>query len=352
MKTWIGWACAAMALGACAMTRAGAETPDGSVATVDGERAASIDKVFESLLSDYGLHAAGAGVIRDGELVWTGFYGEESPGEPASADTLFNVASITKTVAAETMLRLAAEGRLDLDESMARYWVDPDIEEDPRHEALTARMALTHVTGFPNWRFFLEDGTLQFISPPGEAFGYSGEGFDYAMRYAEEKIGAPFDQLVREEVFEPAGMKDARFSVDETAFDRIARPASSQGEFYGYYCRPNGWCREPGDYSAADDMVTTVRDHAAFLISVMNADGYGAELAEDRDRVQSVRDENPPSIAPPRLQVFVRNSKAMAWAGKCWITAISNWSDTGAATGRKWRWPISIPGRRTGSSCS
>ncbi|WP_116808206.1 serine hydrolase domain-containing protein [Steroidobacter cummioxidans] len=114
---------------------------------------ASLDRALANLIAENGVLTAGVGVIDDGNLVWTGYYGEPEPGVPASAKTRFNVASITKTVAAETALRLVAKGKLDLDEPLAPYWIDPDIAHDPRREQLTARMVLNHTSGFPNWRF-------------------------------------------------------------------------------------------------------------------------------------------------------------------------------------------------------
>jgi len=85
---------------------------------------ASLDRALVDLVAGNGGVTAGVGLIDDGNLVWTGYYGEQEPGVPASPKTRFNVASITKTVAAETALRLVAGGKLDLDAPLAPYWVD------------------------------------------------------------------------------------------------------------------------------------------------------------------------------------------------------------------------------------
>jgi CubicO group peptidase (beta-lactamase class C family) len=277
-------AIAAASLLAC---QSSVPTPRMGIPRVTPDRSGQLEVVFSELVEEHGLHTAGVAVIDQGEVVWTGYYGEQRPGVPASSDTLFNVASITKVVTAETVLRLVDEGKLSLDESMAPHWVDSDVADDPRHELLTPRMVLTHTTGFPNWRFFLEDNTLRFLNDPGTTFGYSGEGFEYLARFTEEKLGRDFGALVRENVLEPIGIDDAAYDIREESFERIARPLTEDGEFLGHYCRPNGWCRKEGTYSAADDMVVSVEDYAAFLISVMDGEGYGAELATERFRVQS-----------------------------------------------------------------
>ena len=250
---------------------------------------ASTERAIAEILERHRVVTAGLGILRSGDLVWEGYFGEQSPGVPATADTRFNVASITKTLAAETILRLAGQGKLSLDESMAAFWVDPDLAGDERQRRLTPRMALAHTTGFPNWRFFLPGGKLALLHPPGERYGYSGEGLEYVARFAERKLGKPFPQLAAETVLEPLGMKNTLLVVDRAAAAKLARPVDEEGKFPGYYCRPEGagWCRPEGSWSAADDMTTTVRDYAAFLDSVARSGGYGPELAADRDRVQA-----------------------------------------------------------------
>src|SRR5688572_453602 len=73
------------------------------------------------------------GVIRGSRLIWTGYYGGQGDGAPVSKDSLFNVASLTKPLAAETILRLVSEARISLDEPMSSHWIDPDLVGDKRH---------------------------------------------------------------------------------------------------------------------------------------------------------------------------------------------------------------------------
>lgn len=102
------------------------------IEAMTAERVLAIEQGLHEVMGAFDVITVGAGVIKNGELVWTGYYGEQSPGVPASRQTLFDVASMTKTITAETILRLVAAGRLSLDESMAPYWIDPDLVEDPR----------------------------------------------------------------------------------------------------------------------------------------------------------------------------------------------------------------------------
>jgi CubicO group peptidase (beta-lactamase class C family) len=250
---------------------------------------ADLDREISQIVQKHGVRTAGIGLLRGGRLVWTGYYGEQAPGVRASRTTLFNVASMTKTVTAETVLRLAAAGKLSLDESMAPYWVDPDVASDPQHILLTPRMALSHATGFLNWRFFARDGKLRFVNPPGTKFGYSGEGMEYVARFAEKKTGRDFSLLANDEVMTPSRMKSTFLKTEVENFARIATPYDESGKQFSPYCRPNAACRPAGRWGAADDMMTTVEDYAAFLIGVMRHQGLSAGLIAERERVQTAR---------------------------------------------------------------
>lgn len=246
----------------------------------------AVEHDLQRILDKHRITTAGLGMLVDGKLVWALYHGDASPGVPANAATRFNVASITKTVTAETALRLAEAGELDLDESLAAYWVDPDIAGDPRLPSLTARTVLTHTTGFPNWRFFRSDGKLAFTRTPGEAYGYSGEGFEYLARAISNKLQRPFPQVVRERVLEPAGMQHAVMEVRRDGLRDVAVPVDDEGVAHGVWCRPNGWCRGEGSYSAADDMLITVPDYARFLGMVAREESRNAGTPFARSRVR------------------------------------------------------------------
>lgn len=252
---------------------------------VTDARAAALDIAFAGLVQRNAINTAGIAIISNGEIAWTGYYGEQRPGVPASRTTMFNIASITKVFTAETILRLADAGMLGLDEPMAPHWIDPDIADDPRHALLTPRMALSHTTGFPNWRFLSPDRELGFLHDPGTAYGYSGEGYEYVAQYAGNRLDADFGDLVRTWLLEPAGIPGAAYSISEDTFDDLVEARDAEGRFRGHYCRPNGWCRKPGSYSAADDMAITVEDLAKFMIAVRKGEGYGRRMRSERERV-------------------------------------------------------------------
>ncbi|MEM1054533.1 MAG: serine hydrolase domain-containing protein [Bacteroidota bacterium] len=255
------------------------------------QRSAELNRAFPLLMRKHEVLTAGVGILRAGELEWAGYFGDQSPGVPASERTQFNAASLTKTVTAEAILRLVAAGRISLDEPMAPHWVDPDLAGEERVARVTPRMVLTHSTGLPNWRF-LDDNTggyagdlpLRFLFEPGTSYSYSGEAFQYVARFTEEKLNVGFEDLIEEYVFGPIGMEEAAFSRRKANFPNIVRAVDAEGTFHGHYCTP--WdCREEGEWSAAGGLRVTVPDFAAFLGAVFRRDGYEAILADERDRV-------------------------------------------------------------------
>jgi len=208
--------------------------------------------------------------IEDGKVAWTSFYGEQVPGGlPTSENTLFNVASLTKPITAELILRLASVGKVNLDEPVAPYWTDPDVKDNAWNELLTPRLLLSHQSGFTNWRYQTK-GVLQLQWKPGTQFGYSGEGIDYVARFAEKKAGQPFEELAQQFVFDPIGMKDTSYTPRSWWAGRQAKPVESEPR--------TRW-------SAADLLRTTVRDYSKFVISVMNNDGVTKEIAAERLKI-------------------------------------------------------------------
>lgn len=270
----------------------------------------AVEQQLQTILDRHRIVTAGLGLLVDGELVWSLYHGHASPGVPANAATRFNVASITKTITAETALRLVDRGDLDLDEPLAAYWIDPDIADDPRLQSLTARSVLTHTTGFPNWRFFRSDGKLAFARAPGEAYGYSGEGFEYLAHAIAGKLQRPFPQVVRELVFEPAGMRDAVMEIYRDGLHDVAISVDDSGTTYRPWCRPNGGCRDEGSYSAADDMLVTVPDYARFLAMIAREEPGHADTPTSRSRVMvdtgddAVVDCNDAHVTCPRAQGY------------------------------------------------
>jgi CubicO group peptidase (beta-lactamase class C family) len=232
-----------------------------------------IDAHVAEWLKESDVPSVAVAYIEDRKVAWTEVFGEQSPGVPATGKTLYNVASLTKPITAETILRLASLKRLSLDESISLVWVDPDVKDDPYSKLLTPRLCLSHQTGFANWRR-MTGGVLKFRWKPGTQTGYSGEGYNYVGAFAERKLSRPFDALAEEMVFDPIGMNETSYRAKDWYAGRLAVPHGPKGE------KPIDLL--PTKWNAADLLRTTIGDYAKFVVSVMHDEGLTKSIAAER----------------------------------------------------------------------
>ena len=236
------------------------------------------------LLQKHNVPAVGIGIIEQGTLVEVNVFGETKKGRPAPYNTIFDVASLTKSIVSMTTLQLVENGDWNLDESLSNYWIDPDIKDSPSTKKITTRLALSHTTGFANWRWMSDSKKLEFLSEPGTKFQYSGEGFEYLRKALENKFEISLQQLSDSLLFIPLKMKDTRHAwdanIDETRFavghDSLKRPYEIPRKNL-----PNG----------ADNILTTIEDFGIFGVSVLNKLNDKNSVYQEMIRSQtSVRD--------------------------------------------------------------
>ncbi|MFT4076632.1 MAG: serine hydrolase domain-containing protein [Asticcacaulis sp.] len=261
----------ATALSTASLTGAAlAQTP--AVSASDARTA--LDRDMPQVLKDAGVPSVSIARIENGKLAFTAAYGEQSAGVPATTGTLYNVASLTKPITAEVILRMVSEGTLQLDESMSRYYTDPDIAADPRTPLLTPRLALSHQTGLPNWR----DDKLTFVRNPQSGFAYSGEGYQYVARFAAKKWKTPFETLANKYVLSRFGMTDTDYTQSPDALARIALPTDASGKALA----PDF----ATEANAADLLYTTPADYAKMVLAIVNKSDVKGVAGFDRDRIQ------------------------------------------------------------------
>lgn len=267
MLKWIAaMGLAALALGALPTL---AQSPSGAAKAI-------LDRDMPGLLVRAAVPSVSIAQIKGGRVVLTAAYGMQGAGTLATPDTLYNIASLTKPLTAEVILRLASKGGLSLDEPMYPVWTDPDIAGDERRKLLTLRRVLSHQSGFPNWRDHKTG--LAFLRAPGEGWGYSGEGYVYAARFIEKKTGVAFEDLANTYLFDPTGMRSTAYTDRPWFAGRIAPPTDAAGR----PLKPLIASR----YIAADLVYATAGDYAAFMTGVLKNQGLSAVIAKERGRIQ------------------------------------------------------------------
>jgi CubicO group peptidase (beta-lactamase class C family) len=245
-------------------------------------------------------------IIRDGELVYSMGWGVKRIGEGAQINeqTIFPAASLTKPVFAYGAMKLVRDGRLDLDRSLSDYLDVPYIQGDDRLQKITARMVLSHTTGFPNWRPGRWTGSpkpLAIQFEPGTNFRYSGEGYNYLQLVVENITGQHLDIYIKDAVLNPLGMHDSYFVWDEALESVIAVPHNRWGRAV------DKWQWRPEKPEAAGTLFTTILDYARFMSAMLlTADNY-KHLANSTQKLS-------PKYLEKMLKPQIEIDNQMAWS--------------------------------------
>ncbi|MBC5992755.1 serine hydrolase domain-containing protein [Pontibacter cellulosilyticus] len=258
---------------------------------VDGSKttASHIDKTITRLMDTANVTGLGISIFNNNEVVYQKAFGYSNAVNktPLSANTIFYGASLSKAVFAVLVMQLVEEGVIEWDTPLQSYLEKPlseygytkkntkswngylDLKGDKRYEKITARMCLTHTTGFPNWRFltstgYKKDGKLYFQFEPGARYSYSGEGFALLQFVIEQITGKGLEELAQERIFKPLGMC-------RTSYIYVWQPGQEKQYVYGHDSKENVIPKdEVDDAGAAGSMGTTLADYSKFLEAVLN----------------------------------------------------------------------------------
>jgi CubicO group peptidase (beta-lactamase class C family) len=156
-----------------------------------------------------------------------GLDGLPSGAEPMTEDTIFDLASLTKSLATATaVMQLHEQGQVQFDDPVQQYLPDFNAASDPRRAKVTIRMLLTHTSGLPGdvnlgdpWGLDGPDKaegihrafTTPLESFPGKGFRYSDINFIVLGALIETVTGQALDGYVQRHIFEPLGMADTRY---------------------------------------------------------------------------------------------------------------------------------------------
>lgn len=243
------------------------------------------------LLAQFKVPAVSLAVIRDFKIEWARAWGVKSvrTGEPATADTLFQAASISKPVAAMASLRAVQDGRFGLDQdinTMLKTWRLP-ARPSSTSEIITPRMLMSHTSGtddgfgFPGYdpeaarpsivqildgQQPANRGAVRLGRSPMTGYKYSGGGVTIQELALTDMLGKPFPLIMRDSVLGPIGMSDSTYEQPLPA-NRRTQAAHAHNQV-----------GEPGEAPwrvhpehAAAGLWTTPTDLAKFAIEVQQA---------------------------------------------------------------------------------
>jgi len=258
-------------------------TPEAEpTADLGGRVADLLDPMMPQWLADSGVPGAAAALVVDGEVAWAQGYGlaDRDRNVPVTADTVFQVASISKSVTAWGVMRLVERGILDLDAPVEAYltrWHLPPSDYDA--SGVTIRRLLSHTAGLsvggypgyvpdlplPSLEQSLDGlnggaGAVRIAMEPGARWSYSGGGYTLLQLVVEEVTGEAFSAYMQREVLDPLGMAHSSFE-----WRADLRPETAVAYAESGSALPNFLFTE----QAAAGLYTTAHDLALFVAAVM-----------------------------------------------------------------------------------
>ncbi len=234
---------------------------------------AAFDTYLTDALHDTGLPGLAAVVTQGDRIVHAAGYGHDSDGNPVTADTPMRVASLSKSFTALAVMTLVEDGRVALDEPVARQ-LPGFTMADPRYERVTVRHLLNQTSGFSDTTIDVEDlagsGSLAgyvagladqaLADDPGTRYRYCNANYEVAARLVEVASGQGFADYLRSAVFGPLGMGSSGVTEAEV------RPADGYISLFGAWL-PRAELRGLRGSSGAGGVITTAADMGRWLIS-------------------------------------------------------------------------------------
>lgn len=326
------------------------------------------DGIMDTLLDNYGVPAISITTIHNGKIDWVKAYGIRKFGSPEKVDslTLFQAASISKTVSAVVALRMVDKGKLTLDEDVnnkLQSWKVP-LTDFTKNEPVTLRRLLSHSAGLsmhgvPEFEANTEipalteilDGnwygakdSVRSIIEPGKECRYSGGGYIILQILLTDISNQPFEYLAQELVLNPAKMTSSTFEQplpidkwDNAAVGHLKDMTPLNGL----------WHTLPEQ--ATGGLWTTPKDLANFMIELWKSyQGLSDTLLPQylaRDMLTRQIDDMGLGIALPSYGVFRFNHSGGNGGYRCFMVLSVNVPDgvvimTNGDAGEKLLWKI------------
>ena len=247
----------------------------------------SIDAFLASQMDSLNIHCLSFALINGDKVVHHKTLGLANVEKklPVTGKTIFEAASMSKSIFSTLVMTYVEDGTLDLDKPLYEYFPHPDLLDDERHKKITARMILSHRSGLPNWRENEEGGKLRIKFDPGTNYEYSGEGYQYLAMVLKSILGGDWSTLeaaFQERIAKPLGMTNTTFIENEDFLKLKAEPYDKQGNWIDW--KNDYWYKkDKGRFVPAASVRSESLDFSKWMIGVMNKkilseDSYGEIL--------------------------------------------------------------------------
>jgi len=256
-----------------------------ATSTFAADTAAKLDALI-ARYHELGLFNGSALVAEGGQPILRKGYGEANMEWhiPNTPDTRFRLGSITKQFTAALVMHMVEQGQIDLTAPTTRYL--PDYPK-PNGDRITIHQLLNHTSGIPGYtelpvfgaarlpqkpaEFMKMFSHLDLLFEPGSKYSYNNSGFFLLGVILEKVSGKPYEQLLRERIFEPLGMKQSGYDSTRPLLEK--RAAGYDATLDGYVNTSYVDMGEPfaagSLYSSVDDLL--LWDQALYGEKVLSA---------------------------------------------------------------------------------
>jgi len=165
-------------------------------------------------IRSHNIPGAGIALVKNGKIVYSDGFGVSNSitKTPVTANTLFEVASISKVITAYIALRLVDEGKLMADKSLHSYLKEEWLPPSQFRDSIKLGHVLSHSSG-------LGKTSREIMFKPGTAYYYSANGFNLTKEVMEQVTSETLEELASRFVFEPLGMKNSSFAKRDDLFN-------------------------------------------------------------------------------------------------------------------------------------
>ena len=291
----------------------------GQIRSLSGKEipAAAMDSFLKKEMAVGRIPGLSIALINKGKVVYSREMGLADIKNKKKVDdkTLFQAASLTKSIFAYFVMKHVEKGLLALDTPLYKYMPYPDIAYDEQYKLITARMVLSHTTGLPNWRddgkipdsllTKVKKGTLYLKFRPGTRVSYSGEGFQYLARTIAHLLNTDLSglgEIMNKEVCASLGMANSTL-IKNDYVDRY------QAE--GHLPNDDGtvWQGHEtfDELNAAASLLTNAPEFAKFMMALMNKKGLKEQSINEMFKDQAY-DDPPSHRTAMGLGVFISHT--------------------------------------------
>jgi CubicO group peptidase (beta-lactamase class C family) len=260
--------------------------------------ARQLDRYYTQMVKDWEVPGMVVGIVKDGELIFTGSYGvleEGKPGKP-DAHTLYGIASISKAFTSMVMAMLVEEGKLNWDDKVVDYLPYFELYDPWVSSQVTIRDILSHRVGLGTFSgdviWYKSDFSAEEIIrlarhvPKAREFrseyGYSNLMYITAGEVIRVVTGKSWSENVKERIFEPLGMSRSLTSPkDIAAMDNFCTPHAREDGVN----IPIEW-EDWEEIGATGGIISSVNDLAKWMIFNLNhgtIDGKSLITARNRN---------------------------------------------------------------------